>query len=92
MFKYTINTLKKIEELCKDAGYVVRYEKGNFNAGYCILEHKKVFVINKYFDTEARINCLVEILADADVQVDVDTLSEPSKELYGKITRQTQQQ
>src|SRR6476646_7810433 len=61
-FKYTPNTLKKLEELFEEARYIIRYEKGNFNSGYCILEERKVVVINKFFNVEGRINALLEIL------------------------------
>lgn len=61
-FKYTVNTLKKLEELYEEARYIIRYEKGNFNSGYCILEERRVVVINKFFSTEGRINALIEIL------------------------------
>jgi hypothetical protein len=61
-FKYTPNTLKKLEELYEEARYVIRYEKGNFNSGYCIVEERRVVVINKFFSIEGRINVLLEIL------------------------------
>ena len=61
------HTLKKIESLFKEADYIVRYEKGRFNSGYCVLEEKKVIVVNKFFDTEARINTLVDILAQLEI-------------------------
>ena len=61
-FKYTPNTLKKLEELYEEARYIIRYEKGNFNSGYCILEERRVVVINKFFSVEGRINALIEIL------------------------------
>jgi hypothetical protein len=61
-FKYTPNTLKKLEELYEEARYIIRYEKGNFNSGYCILEERRVVVINKFFSVEGRINALLEIL------------------------------
>jgi len=61
-FKYTPNTLKKLEELFEEARYVIRYEKGNFNSGYCILEDMRVAVINRFLSTESRINVLLEIL------------------------------
>ncbi len=61
-FKYTPNTLKKLEQLYEEAHYVIRYEKGNFNSGYCVLEDKRVAVINKFLSIEGRINSLVEIL------------------------------
>lgn len=86
MFKYTTNTLKKIEDLFKAVGYVVRYEKGNFHAGYCVLENKKVAVVNKYFTTEARINCLIDIMGK--MEVDTSELQENEMALYKKITSQ----
>jgi hypothetical protein len=66
-FKYNTHTLGKIEQAFKQCGYVVRYEKGNFNSGYCVLENKKVIVVNKFFDTEARINCLLEIVNNVEI-------------------------
>ncbi|MBS1687854.1 MAG: hypothetical protein JSS96_03965 [Bacteroidetes bacterium] len=66
-FKYTANTLKKLEQLFEEARYIIRYERGNFNSGYCILEDKRVVVINKFFSTEGRINALMEILPTIDV-------------------------
>ncbi len=61
-FKYTANTLKKLEQLFDEARYIIRYEKGNFNSGYCILEDKRIVVINKFLNVEGRINALTEIL------------------------------
>jgi hypothetical protein len=66
-FKYTPNTLKKLEELYEEARYIIRYEKGNFNSGYCILEERRVVVINKFFSVEGRINALIEILPSIEV-------------------------
>ncbi len=67
-FKYTPNTLKKLEELFEEARYVIRFEKGNFNSGYCILEERRVVVINKFFNVEGRINALLEILQSIHVK------------------------
>ena len=41
MAKFTPAFLKKLEELLKEQGYDVRYEKGNFKSGFCVLEDKK---------------------------------------------------
>ncbi len=62
MFKYNQHSLQKIEALIKEAGYIIRYEKGNFKSGYCLLQDKKVIVINKYYDIESRINSFIEII------------------------------
>jgi hypothetical protein len=42
----------------------IRYEKGNFQSGYCIVTGKNIIIINKFFDVEARINTLMEILEE----------------------------
>lgn len=67
-FKYTPNTLKKLEELYEEAHYMIRYEKGHFNSGYCILEARRIVVINKFFNVEGRINALIEILPTIEVK------------------------
>ena len=58
----------------------MRYEKGSFNSGYCILRNKKVAVVNKYYTTEGKINCLLEILRS--IRVDVSALGEKNQKLY----------
>lgn len=50
--KYTQTTLDKLEAIPEQAGYVLRYERGTFQSGYCILESKKVVVLNKFLATE----------------------------------------
>lgn len=85
MFKYTKHSLKKMEELFGDLEYTIRYEKGNFQSGYCIVESRKIAVINKFFDTEARINVLLDILST--IEVDPDRLSEKSGKLYKEINK-----
>jgi hypothetical protein len=66
MFKYTKYLLDKIEDIFKELEYNVRYEKGTFQSGYCIVDQHNIVIINKFFDTEARINCLLEILETVD--------------------------
>jgi hypothetical protein len=59
----TKHTLKKLETLAKELGYKVRYEKGNFQSGYCLVEHQRVAIVNRFYDTEGRINVLLDILS-----------------------------
>lgn len=80
--RYTQTTLKKLEELFGELDYTVRYEKGNFQSGYCLVENRKIAVLNKFFDTEARINCLLDILAT--LEFEPESLSEKSRELIAK--------
>ena len=81
--KYTKYWLKKVEALLEAAGYTILYEKGNFQSGYCIVENRKVAVVNKYFDTEGRINCLLEILSK--LELEVEALPPKEAELYQKL-------
>ncbi len=39
--------LKDLEELTGQLGIQLRYEKGDFDGGYCILKDQKVLVVNK---------------------------------------------
>ncbi len=55
--------LQKLVDKLKEFEYTVRFEKGNFNSGYCILENKKVVVINKFHDIDSRIDNLRKILS-----------------------------
>ena len=87
MFKYTSSTLSKIEGIFTESGYVVRYEKGTFKPGYCILRDKKVVVLNKYFETEARINTLLEIIPQ--IELDESILTEATREFYEKNLQKT---
>jgi hypothetical protein len=60
--KYTQTTLDKIEKILDEAEYVLRYERGTFQSGYCILEQRKVVVLNKFLVVEGRINTLIDII------------------------------
>ncbi len=86
VMKLTRHTLKKIETLLEEVGYEIIYEKGNFKSGYCVVEHKKVIVINKFYDIESRINCLIDILDS--VEFSPDILTKESKAFFKKLTKE----
>jgi hypothetical protein len=71
--KYTQATLDKIEAILDEAEYVLRYERGNFQSGYCILEQKKVVVLNKFLQLEGRINTLIDLVPQLNVNPDLFT-------------------
>ena len=62
--KYIKAYLDKLESLFAASDFMLRYEKGNFKSGYCILRENKVVVINKYFPLEGKINALMDILKE----------------------------
>ena len=81
--KYTQSTLDKLEAIPEEAGYVLRYERGTFQSGYCILESKKVVVLNKFLQTEGRINTLIDLIPQLDI--DAASLTAESEKLYREI-------
>ena len=80
--KYTQSTLDKLEAIPEQAGYVLRYERGTFQSGYCILEERKVVVLNKFLQTEGRINTLLDLIPQLDINTDLLT-EEVKKTLSG---------
>ena len=62
MIKYTTQFLLKMEEMITESDYTLRYEKGNFKSGYCVLKDQKIMIVNKFFTTEGKINALLDIL------------------------------
>lgn len=85
--KYTQTNLDKIERIIEESGYIIRYERGNFQSGYCILQDKKVVVLNKFFQTEGRINTLIDLLPQLDVNF--DALTHESQKLYDELMHVT---
>ena len=81
--KYTSSNLNKIEALIEEGGYVIRYERGTFQSGYCILQDKKVVVLNKFFQTEGRINTPIDLLPQ--LEINIDDLTHESQKLYEEL-------
>lgn len=79
-------TLIKLEKILEESGYIVRYERGSFQSGYCILENKKVVVLNKFLTLEGRINTLTEIIPV--VSISFDSLTHDSQKLYDELLLQ----
>jgi len=47
--------LSELEEIVQRLGYKLRYEKGDFEGGYCLLKESHLFVINSRNETEKRV-------------------------------------
>jgi hypothetical protein len=82
--KYTQNFLNKLEDVFAESDYILRYEKGNFNSGYCLLKETKIAIINKYFPLEGKVNSLIEILKQ--ITLDDAKMSDKNKKFYQDIT------
>ena len=77
--KYTKNFLNKLEDIFAESDYVLRYEKGNFKSGYCVLKDTKIAIINKFYTLEGKINCLIEILRS--IELNTENFSEKNHKL-----------
>ena len=81
--KYTQNILDKIEKVAEESGYIIRYERGTFQSGYCILQAKKVIVLNKFFQVEGRINTFVDLMPQ--LEINFDQLTHESQKMYDEV-------
>ena len=66
--KLTKQFQNKLESILISQDYKVRFEKGNFKSGYCIINKNKIVIINKYFTIEGKINSLIEIINKIHIQ------------------------
>jgi hypothetical protein len=85
--KYTQSTVDKLEDILGESSYVVRYERGTFQSGWCLLEARKVVVLNKFLNTEGRINTLIELIPQ--LNIDYDKLTLESQKLYDSLIKQS---
>ena len=81
--KYTQTTLDKIDKMIEESGYIVRYERGSFQSGFCILEDRKVVVLNKFLQLEGRINTLIDLIPQ--LKIEPETLTPDSKKWFDDI-------
>ncbi|MEQ9375800.1 hypothetical protein [Imperialibacter roseus] len=83
--KYSKHFLNKLEDIFAESDYILRYEKGSFHSGYCILRDTKIAIVNKYFPLDGKINALLEILKS--IEIDPKGLSEKNRSLLLELTQ-----
>ena len=86
--KYNLATLKKLENILDECGYIIRYERGSFQSGYCILEDRKVVVLNKFLTTEGRINTLMDLIPL--VNITYEMLTTDSQKMFDNLVIQNE--
>jgi predicted nuclease with TOPRIM domain len=87
-FNYTKHFLNKLEDLYSETDFNLRYERGNFKSGYCLLRSQKIAIVNKFYSLEGKINSLIEMLKE--IEVDPEKLSQKNKKLFGELTQTPQ--
>ena len=85
--KHTKNFLNKLEDIFAESEYHLRYEKGNFHSGWCVLNEKKIVLVNKYYTVEGKINTLFEILKS--IEINATNLSEKNRTMLTQINQKT---
>lgn len=84
--KYNQNSLHKLEGILEESDYIIRYERGSFQSGYCVLETKKVVVLNKFLNTDGRINTLIDLIPS--LQINYEFLTADSQKMYDEVIKQ----
>jgi hypothetical protein len=56
--------LKDLKALAAELGATVRFEKGDFKGGYCLLKDSKVIVINKMANLQRKVMILSAALKE----------------------------
>jgi len=83
--KITPHYLHKLEDLFAESDYVLRYEKGNFKSGWCLLKDTKVILVNSFYPLEGKVNSLIEIIRS--VPLDTSKFSDKNKKFYYELTQ-----
>lgn len=75
----------KLENLLLALNFKIRYERGNFRSGHCLLEEQNVIVINKFYPLESKVNALVEILRE--IQPDLSLLDSSQQKFLQQLNQ-----
>ncbi len=83
--RFTKSNQEKLHAIFKSLEFTIRYEKGTFQGGYCIVKAQRVIIINKFYPLESKINTLVEILKE--IEIDPQLLSAEQQTFIEKINQ-----
>jgi len=59
--------VSELEQLASNCGIAIRYEKGDFDGGYCVLKAERLIVINKRLSPSRRAPVLAQGLAEVGI-------------------------
>jgi hypothetical protein len=71
--------LEELENFVRGLGLTLRYERGDFEGGYCVLKEKRMIVINKLANTQKRISLLAQSIVE--MGVDESSMTESVKSI-----------
>jgi len=62
---------------------MVRYERGNFKSGYCILKENRLVLINNFLPLDGRINTMMDLAVS--LELEEEKLSDKNRRLLAEI-------
>jgi len=60
--------VKEFESLAANSGITVRYEKGDFEGGFCVLRAERLIVVNKKLPLSKKASVLAQGLAEIGIE------------------------
>ena len=63
-----LHLIGELEELTRQLGINIRYEKGDFEGGYCVLKEQKILVINKRLPDARKAAALAQALSEYGIE------------------------
>lgn len=85
--KITKKLAERLEGLLQQAGFKIRYEKGNFKGGVCLLEAQKMVIVNKFYPFESRVATLMDIIGVTPEFQDITLFDEDDRKLITDLRK-----
>ena len=60
----------ELESLAEEMGIRIRYEKGDFDGGYCVLRDERIIVVNR----KLNVNRKVSVISQGLIQLGLDNV------------------
>jgi N-dimethylarginine dimethylaminohydrolase len=79
--------IEELKELAQQLGATIRFEKGDFKGGYCLIKDKKVVVINKFNNSQKKATILATALKA--LGIEQIYLSPRIREIIDTLTEET---
>ncbi|BDD05036.1 hypothetical protein HNQ88_002075 [Aureibacter tunicatorum] len=64
------SNLSKLENILSKVGFKIRYEKGNFKSGFCLLNKNKIVILNKYISIPNQFEILKNLFQNNNISKD----------------------
>ena len=59
---------KELEDLADRSGITIRYEKGDFEGGFCVLKAERIIVVNKKLAPAKKSSVLAQGIAEVGIE------------------------